>query len=79
LALLNGSESVDNADNPIEATVMTVIYQNNRSEEEVRKEIKAMGKVSREIRKSPESAFRYLVDNGFVTEDGKLTQRYGGK
>ena len=58
---------------------MTTIYQNARSEEEVREEIKAMRETSKEITKSKETAFQFLVDNGFITRKGKLTPRYGGK
>ncbi len=58
---------------------MTTIYQNARSEKEVREEIEAIRAASREIRKSPQSALDFLVKNGFVTPDGKLTKEYGGR
>ena len=58
---------------------MTTIYQNARSEEEVREEIKAMQKASKKITKDSKTAFNFLVDNGFITPDGKLTKQYGGK
>ncbi len=56
---------------------MTVVVA-SRTQKEVRKDIQAMQKASKEILKSKASARAYLVENGFITKSGKLTKRYGG-
>jgi hypothetical protein len=58
---------------------VTTIYQNVRSEEEVRREVEAIKEVSREITKDGDSAFDFLVKSGFITREGKLTPHYVGK
>ena len=42
-------------------------------------DIEVIRKATEEICKTPESARAYLVKHGFLTKEGKLTERYGGE
>lgn len=48
-------------------------------EEEGRRRIELMKEAGEEICKTPESARKFLIKNGYITEDGKLTKQYGGE
>ena len=56
--------------------MVTVLYK--RTAEEVEKEVRAIRKAGREIRKTPETARAFLRKHGFITKDNKLTKKYGG-
>ena len=45
---------------------------------DIEHEIESLRKASEEVCKSKESALDFLVHYGFLTKDGKLTDRYSG-
>jgi len=45
---------------------------------QVREEIEAIQKAGAKIRRSKGGARSFLIKHGFITEDGKLSKRYGG-
>ena len=45
---------------------------------EVRREIEALRKAGKRIRRSAKSARAFLVKHGFVTASGQLAKRYRG-
>lgn len=49
-----------------------------RSPEEVKKEVAAIKKAGKEIRRTPETARAFLIKHGYITKSGKLTKYYGG-
>ena len=46
------------------------------SDEELKRTIEALESVEREHAGSPEKARAFLVEAGFITPDGKLTENY---
>lgn len=48
------------------------------TQEELKKELKAIRKAGKEISATKESARKFLYENGFITKTGKLPKRYGG-
>tara|TARA_B100000614_G_scaffold212836_1_gene196410 strand:- start:272 stop:424 length:153 start_codon:yes stop_codon:yes gene_type:complete len=43
---------------------------------EIEKEIEAIRKATREIRKDKKAALEYLIKHGFLTPEGKLADQY---
>jgi hypothetical protein len=46
------------------------------SKAEVRREISAIKKTTREVAKSPKAARAFLLKNGFITRNNKLSAKY---
>ena len=46
--------------------------------EEVDREIAAMRRAHKKLMRSKKKIRQFLIEGGFMTEDGKLTKRYGG-
>jgi len=49
-----------------------------RSKAEVDRDIAAIERATKRIFRSKKTAKAFFVKHGFITEDGKLTKRYGG-
>jgi len=49
-----------------------------RSAAEVDRDIAAIERGSKKLRRSKKTARAWLVKHGFITKGGKLTKRYGG-
>jgi hypothetical protein len=45
---------------------------------EAKREIEALRRTGKKIRKTPETAKAFLIKHGFITKEGRLTKRYGG-
>jgi hypothetical protein len=52
----------------------TIIFR--RSKAEVDREVAAMRRFSKKITRTKKSARAFLIRGGFITKDGKLTERY---
>ena len=46
--------------------------------EQVDREIENMRRFGEKLRRSKKKTREFLIKGGFMTEDGKLTKRYGG-
>ncbi|HEV7405066.1 MAG TPA: hypothetical protein VGO11_19135 [Chthoniobacteraceae bacterium] len=49
-----------------------------RSKEEVDEMIASLHRGTAKLLKSKKKAREFMIKNGFMTKDGKLTKRYGG-
>lgn len=47
-----------------------------RTPRQVRKEVSAMSRTARQINKSPASARKFLLRNGFITSQNKVSAHY---
>ncbi|MCC5790405.1 MAG: hypothetical protein JJT75_12275 [Opitutales bacterium] len=56
---------------------MTVVVS-SPSEKEIRRETKALKTAGKKLVVSKKAARAYLLENGFIRKDGKLTKKYGG-